>query len=409
MSLEGRNTEHATQAIFCVCADEAVMSTAAAAAFTVPGAVFAGEFRDYITVEKRPQFSSLLKAAAACVALIDFDKDPELALETAVRLQQIFFRKISIAAVGSGLDADLLLRAMRSGCTEYMTKPVSVTSLSACLGRFHERMAVSPSAHNSVGRVIALFGAKGGVGTTTLAVHLGTHLVRQHGKRTLLIDHKHQLGHVALYLGLKDTLYHFDELLRNADRLDTELLNGFVIRHISGLEVIASPEISTGHHESKRDEIERVMDFLRREYDYILIDSSVGYQDSKLSILDQADEVYLVSTPDVAALRDLARLVEHMSLTDAAAGKLRLVVNRSTSEDSVTADQIEKAVRFPVSIAIANNYGELLKAINEGQPIPPQRRSEFNQQLTRWSSQIVHGGATVEKPVRKKSRFAFWR
>ena len=409
MSLEGRSTEHATQAIFCVCADEAVMSTAAAAAFTVPGAVFAGEFRDYITAEKRPQFSSSLKAAAACVALIDFDKDPELALETAVRLQQIFFRKISIAAVGSALDADLLLRAMRSGCTEYMTKPVDVASLSACLGRFHERMAVSPSAHNSVGRVIALFGAKGGVGTTTLAVHLATHLVRQHGKRTLLIDHKHQLGHVALYLGLKDTLYHFDELLRNADRLDTELLNGFVIRHISGLEVIASPEIASGHHESKRDEIERVMDFLRREYDYILIDSSVGYQDSKVSIIDQADEVYLVSTPDVAALRDLARLVEHMSLTDSAAGKLRIVVNRATSEDSVTAEQIEKAVRFPVSIAIANNYGELLKAINEGQPIPPQRRSEFNQQLMRWSSQIVHGGATVEKPAKKKSRFAFWR
>jgi pilus assembly protein CpaE len=56
---------------------------------------------------------------------------------------------------------------------------------------------------------------------------------------------------VALYLGLKDTQYHFDELLRNADRLDSELLNGFVVRHRSGLDVIASPEMSGGPHEPK--------------------------------------------------------------------------------------------------------------------------------------------------------------
>ena len=117
---------------------------------------------------------------------------------------------------------------------------------------------------DSTGRVLAFFGAKGGVGTTTLAVHLAMHLVRQHNRRTLIIDHKHQLGHVALYLGLKATQYHFDELLRNVDRLDTELLNGYAIRHSSGLVVIASPDISSKYYECKQDEIERVMDFLRR-------------------------------------------------------------------------------------------------------------------------------------------------
>ena len=89
-------TEHSTQAIFSVCADEEVVQVATSASMNIPGALFAGEFRDYITAEKRPQFSSLLKNADSCVALIDFDRDPELAIETTDRLHQIFLKKIGI-------------------------------------------------------------------------------------------------------------------------------------------------------------------------------------------------------------------------------------------------------------------------------------------------------------------------
>jgi len=409
MTSETNSVEQPTQAIFSVCADETVVAAVTAAASKVPGAIFAGEFRDYITAERRPQFSPVLKNAPSCVAVIDFDRDPELALKTTERLQQIFLKKISIIGIGAQVEAGLLLRAMRNGCTEFLTKPIDVPALTASLNRFHASMAIDAHAQSGIGRVIAFFGAKGGVGTTMLAVHLATHLVRQHGKKVLLIDHKHQLGHVALYLGLKDTQYHFDELLRNADRLDSELLNGFIVRHRSGLDVIASPEMSGSPHETSAGEFGRVMDFLRREYDYILIDSSVAYQDSKTSLIDQADEVYIVSTPDVASLRDLARLVETLSLSESATGKLRLVVNRSTATDSVTSEQIEKAVRFPISISVPNNYFELLRAINDGEPIPPQRRSEFNQRMARWANQVVSGMTGPEAPALKKKLFAFLR
>jgi pilus assembly protein CpaE len=399
--------ERLNQAIFCVCVDDAVVEAIASASLRVPGAHFAGEFRDYITSEKRPQFSPTLKNAASCVALIDFDRDPEQAIQTTERLHQIFLKKISIVAVGSELDAGILLRAVRNGCSEFLTKPVDANDLAVALGRFQAGMAVDPRAQNGIGRVIAFFGAKGGVGTTMLAVHLATHLVCQHGKKTLLIDHKQQLGHVALYLGLKDTQYHFDELLRNADRLDAELLDGFVVRHRSGLDVIASPEMASGPHEPKSDQLEHAMDFLRREYDYVLIDSAVAFQDSKAPILEQSDEVYIVSTPDVAALRDLARLVENLSLSDSATSKLHVVVNRSTATDSITSDQIEKAVRFPITVAVPNNYFELQHAINDGEPIPPQRRSEFNQAIGRWANRVVNG-VTVPKPApRKRGLFAF--
>ena len=396
------------QAVFCVCADEAVVAAVTAASLKVSGTVFAGEFRDYITAERRPQFSPALKTAGSLVAVVDFDRDPELALKTTERLRQIFLKKIAIVGVSAQLEAGLLLRAMRSGCTEFLTKPLAADDIAASLGRFHAEMAIDPQTLSGLGRVIAFFGAKGGVGTSMLAVHLAVHLVRQHGKKTLLIDHKHQLGHIALYLGLKDTQYHFDELLRNADRLDAELLNGFIIRHRSGLDVIASPEISSVPRDSKPEELERVMDFLRRQYDYILIDSSVAYQESKGSIIEQADEVYLISTPDVASLRDLARLIGNLSRNEATRSKLRIVVNRSTATDSITPEQIEKTVRFPIAVAIPNNYFELLRAINDGEPVSPERKSEFNQKLAGWASQIVFGMAGPEGAAKKKQGFAFW-
>ncbi|HEV2275279.1 MAG TPA: AAA family ATPase, partial [Acidobacteriaceae bacterium] len=345
--------------------------------------------------------------ASSCVALIDFDRDFALALQTSERLQQIFPRKISIAGIGSELDAGLLLQAMRSGCAEFLTKPVEAVELSASLARFHQSGTMTGAAQRSGGRVLLLAGAKGGVGTTTLAVHLAIHLAHRN-QRTLLIDLKPQLGHVALHLGLKDTMYHFDELLRNADRLDAELLRGFVVRHGSGVEVVASPEAGPAHSEDRNAAIERVMDFLRREYDCVLIDSPPG-QSRASSVFEQADEVYLVSTPDVAALRDLARMVEHLSLNDLAVGKMRLVLNRSTADDPANAEQIEKAVHLPVSVAVPDNARELLRAVNEGQPVQPHRRSEFNRALARWSSQAIQSGSAAEMHGAARKRFAFWR
>ena len=406
MSTAAINLEKPAQGFFCVCTDETVAGVAAEAAAKVNGCQFFGGFHEYITAAKRPQFAPQIRAAKSCVAVIDFDRDPELALQTAERLQQLFPQRISIVGVSYAPGPALLMRAMRIGCVDYLSKPVGVSDLSSALSRFQTAAQAEEQSANKLGRVIAFFGAKGGVGTTTLAVHLSTFLVRQHQKRILLIDHKHQLGHVALYLGLKETQYHFTALLRSADRLDSGLLDGFVLRHESGLDVIASPETATTDEHARRDDLERVMDFLRRQYDYILVDSSVGYEDSKSSLIEHADDIYLVSTPDVAALRDLARLVEKLSLSEAGMTKLRLVINRATADDSISSKLIQKAVRFPVSFSINNSYFEVMKAINAGEPVTPDGKSSFSQQVSAWAASIADVG---DKPAVQKSKFAFWK
>jgi pilus assembly protein CpaE len=408
MTKDTLQSEQPIQAVFSVCATQDLAAVAGAACAEVIGSSFAGEFPEYFTGERRPQFPALVKQAEGCVALVDCEANPELALDTMQRLQTLSLRNLRIIGFAASIDATYLLQAMRAGCTEFFAKPADPALLAKALRGFQNHHIPTLVTEKVSGRVISFFGSKGGVGTTTLAVHLANNLVRRHHKRVLLIDHHDELGHVALYLGLKDTQYHFDQLIRNVERLDAELLGGFVARHTSGLEVLASPDMCALHSASGQDEIQRVMEFLRTQYDYVIVDSSMNYRDTVGPILRASDEVCLISTPDVAALRDLARRVEHLSLASDAASKLRIIINRSTSDDAVTAEQIEGAVRFPVWMTVPNSYAELLRAINAGEPIHFQHRSAFAQQMMRFASKFVSTTATGAMPTPMKKRFSFW-
>lgn len=408
MSRKPNNAGFGSLATFTVCADSELSSIAISAPSYVSGIEFAGEFHDYITAKRRPHFPAAIKQADSCVAFIDFDRHPEHAIETADALRSQHSPSIISVAVSSRMDADLLLRAMRAGCSEFLEKPVVAARFQETLQQIQSRLFYSHVPSGKRGQVVTLMGAKGGAGTTTLAVHVGTYLVKKHAKKTLLIDHHHQLGHVCLYLGMKESNYHFDELIRNVERLDSDLLKGFVVKHSSGLEVLASSDICAAHYRSSREQIEQVLDFLREEYDFILIDSSMDYEEITESMIQLSDEVALISTPDVAALRDLARHVENQRLSEIAAQKLRIVINRCTSSDSIGAEQIEKAVRFPIHITIPNNYAELQRAINAGEPISSQRRSDFTTQISKWANRLALVGEKPEASTPKR-KLAFWR
>ena len=398
-------------AMFTVCADPDLNDLAAQTPQHMPAVQFAGEFQQYISANQRPHFPPSMRNALCCVALVDFDKNVDAALETAETLHSMISPRVACVGVSTHLDTAILLRAMRAGCNEFLQKPADTSHLMETLERIQTRLFTKMESSAARGRVLSIFGAKGGVGTTVLAVHLAYYLVKKYSKKTLLIDHNHQLGHVCLYLGLKESHYHFDDLIRNVDRLDADLLQGFLVRHASGLSVIASPDTCTARPRVSYEDLERIFDFLRREYDYILLDSSLQYDETAAAMIRLSDSVYLVSTPDVAALRDLSRHIENLSLSEVASSRLRIVINRASSHDAIDAEQIEKVVRFPVSISVPNNYAELLKAINAGEPITAQRRSDFTTSISKWSDQVIadSGETCAINGTAGKKKFAFWK
>jgi pilus assembly protein CpaE len=340
--------------------------------------------------------------------VVDFDQNPEGAMETVDSLHRTLPGKVSIIALSADQNPAMILKTMRAGCSEYLQNPLDRAQFAEALMRIDRRSSSAMGNVPTTGKILSFFGAKGGVGTTTLAVHLAVYLASVHKKKTLLIDNQAELGHVCLYLGLEGGHYSFHELLRSVDRLDVDLLKGFVATHSSGLDVIASAESHGGARNSDIAALQQTLNFLREEYDYVILDCSRSLEDSNMSVIDRSDQVYLVTTPDVGAIRDLSRHIDGLMRYQQPTEKLRIVVNRSSSKGAMSATQIEKAVRMPAAINIPNSYAELAQATNMGIPVQAGTKSDFSGRLSAWCHDVVGSIPVTAGPAAKKS-LMFWK
>lgn len=401
------NSQSLNVAILAVCVDRELADKLLQATSRLPWKLEHLESEEYLSGLQRPQFSVEARNPDAVIAIVDFDRDPERALETTAYLNQLFFGKIAIIALASQDDSELLLRAMRSGCNEFLKKPCEPGHLAETLDRLERQWSSTMGRGRTTGHILSFFGAKGGVGTTTVTVQLATFLVRCHKKKVLLIDNHQELGHVCLYLGLDGNQYNFIELLRNVNRLDSDLLRGFIATHQSGLDVLSSPDSHDAARNADPDAIERTLEFLRGEYDYVLLDCETSFAESNLAVMDSSDQIYLIATPEIGAIRDLSRYIDGLAQNEHTTAKVHVVINRFSSRDAVGIEQIEKAIRLPVEVRICNSYAECVRAINVGEPIGPERKSEYSMQFTKWSNALAGSNGTEKTPPAKK-RFALW-
>lgn len=361
----------------------------------------------YISEIKRPPFPQPVKSAPLCIAVIDFDKDIEQAVVAASFIQEMFSGKAAIIAASVCGNPDILLRAMRSGCNEFIDGELNETAFSEMLARLYQQWSSKTTKNSKRGEIVTLFGAKGGVGTTTLAVHMAMYLVQCHHKKTLLIDNHPQLGHACIYLGIDGSRYYFHELVRNLSRLDSDLLRGYIATHKSGLEVLASPDVCSGMKALDPDSIAQTLEFLRGEYDYVIVDGSSALDETNLSVIDASNVVYLVATPEIAAIRDLSRYVDSLSHGEHDIEKINVVINRFSSQHALTTEQIEKAIRLPVTLKLPNGYAEVTRSAILGEPVDPKQKTQFALQIIKWVNMLTGSDVATNEVIIKKSLFSF--
>ena len=365
------------------------------------------DFGNYFSTDKRPFFNQKALDAQACIAVVDFDQDPKLALQTAEYLRSNFYHKIAIIALSSASNPELLLQAMRSGCSEFLGKPYDSGEFTDTLTRLAHRWSAIITHPHDAGKTLSFFGAKGGVGTTTLAVHLGMYLVKDFKKKVLLIDNHVQLGHVALYLGMDGTHHTFHELVSNIGRLDQDLLSGFIATHSTGLDFLSSPDVYGGEENTETESVEETIEFLSGQYDFVLLDCEASFEDVNLAIIDLSSWVYLIATPEIGAIRDLSRYVDGLIQNEHTTDKLQVVITRYSARDAVTIEQIEKAIRLPIAIKISNAHADVVHAINLGQPVDSDRGSDFSREIFNWAAGLV-GAKDALAPAAAKKWFVFW-
>ncbi len=415
MSLRmNQNAASYDAAVITICVEPETAEQIVQAVEQMPWAVTASSFEAYVSAVRRPYFGPQISAAKACIAIVDFDLNAEQAAETTKYLQQLFAGRLTVIALAESRDPELLLTAMRAGCSEFLHKPYDAAAFANTLQRLQQQWSSTAAAPAPPGNILTFLGVKGGVGTTTLAVHLAVYLVQHHQKRTLLIDHHPELGHVCVYLGLDGARYNYQEVVRSVSRLDSELLRGFVAKHPSGVEVLSSPDVCGGTRHLDAESVARTLEFLQSEYDYVIIDCPNSLDETTLAVVDASASVYLVATPEIGAIRDLSRYVDNLMLSNGATEKMQVVVNRVSSRYAVNVEHIEKAIRVPVAIRLSNSYAEVVRFANLGEPISLKNKSEFTSQFMKWANTLVGAntvaGSSSKVPEAKKatSIFAMW-
>jgi pilus assembly protein CpaE len=370
---------------------------------SMPLAQLVTELQHFLAEEQDSVFVDRLKDLRPDICVIDFDRDREKASRTAERIREVLTES-AIFAISSKSQPDLIIRAMRSGCTEYLIKPVDRDQLLEALARVGGRK--KEKREQTSGQLLAFLSAKGGTGATTLAIHLAAHLARNHGKRTLLVDLHPDLGDASIFLALTRHQYHFYDLAENAHRLDSEFLQGFVVRHASGLDVLPAPDGVDSPRHVGAEAMQRIVDFLRVQYEFVVVDCFPALTEEIMAVIDVADQLYLVATPEIPALRNVARHLEFLGRFDYPHDKIRVVINRHTKGGAITDAQIEKAIRKNIFRKIPNQYQEVIRAINSGDPLSVNPRSELTRSLSEWSSSLVGKlGPAPKRP--EKGMFGF--
>jgi pilus assembly protein CpaE len=392
-----RDVAEKKMTLLFVCIADEIVQAALSEAREQQWSVAQAVFEIFISAHRRPHLPETLRSGDGCIAFVNFDLDPERAKAAAQYLQQLFHNRIVIIAVSSRMDTADMLAAMQAGCSEFLTAPLQEHAMQAALTRAGEALMQRASAPAKHGSVLALLGAKGGVGTTTLGVHLATYLVQNSKQKVLLIDSKAQFGHVCIYLGTDGSGYHFQEVVSNVDRLDSVLLEALMGHHSSGLDLLSSPDLGQTARPMHPDDVALTLEFLRSEYDFIIVDCNDSADAITRAIIAAASQVYLVATPDITAIRDLSRHVDDLSRMDTSC-QIQVVINRYSSQFAVNIQEIEKAIRMPVSFSVPNNYIELVRSANIGEPVSVEGKSGFTTELLKWAHSLV-GTVAVQPTV----------
>jgi len=284
---------------------------------------------------------------------------------------------IEVFLVAPRLSTDTLMQAMRAGVREFFQADSPEDEIRMALWRFKERRDKrlaerqgQSGAAARQGRIINVFGAKGGVGTTTLAVNLAAaFLSGKDGAMVSLMDMNLPFGEVQLFLDLHPR-YHWGEIIGNISRLDATYLMSIVSRHASGLYLLPPPSRLEDLQMATPENITALLTCMRSLFDTVVIDLGMYLDEITLKVMDISDEIVLVCVQNLPCLANVRRFMENVRGVEGdLVQKLKVVVNRHLPESDLSVEDMEKALGIKVFRRIQNDYKTTLAAINQGKTL----------------------------------------
>lgn len=294
----------------------------------------------------------------------DLKKEFELihSLQESSSVSEIFL-------TSSHTEPEILIRALRAGAKEFFTHPIIREEVKNALLNFSERSNNGKTNPKKVkqGKIINVIGSKGGVGTTTVAVNLAASLNELNNVQSVaIIDMNLLFGEIPLFLDIVPN-FNWGEVAQNISRLDSTYLMSVLSIHTSGVYVLPSPTQLDGVNVATPEIIEKLLELMKKEFDFIVIDSGQSLDDISLKITELSDTVLLVSTLSLPCLINVKRLMETFwGLGYSLDEKIKIIMNRYHKKSVISLKEAEEGMNQKIFWLIPNDYSSTVSAINQG-------------------------------------------
>ena len=341
------------------------------------------------------QYLEELMALDGDVYIVDLDTNVEQALAV---IENICSRDAAatVMATSTSKDSDLLIRSMRAGAREFLPDPILANTFTEAVARALARLEKSQQ-QTSTGKILMFAGSKGGSGVTTVATNFAVALTKEGAGKVAIVDMNLQLGEVALGLGLTPQFSVLDAL-KNEERLDNDFLMTMLVRHTSGLAVLASPEEYSSFNPHPRA-VRKMFGILRHEFAFVVVDAGTTACGAEETLFELADTVYLVTEVSIPALRNARRLMSYMAGLERSP-HVEVILNRfNAREIEIDENSATKALARPVDWKIPNDFPAVRMAENAGVPLAMK-----DSPISRVMHRMAVGAAGKPVHVQKKSK-----
>jgi len=266
---------------------------------------------------------------------------------------------------GSNANSDILIRAMRSGIREFLQYPLEENDFRAAIMRTAMRGSLDADASEK-GKIFTLMGSKSGLGASTLAVSLACSLNSLDPGRTILLDLRRPAGEVPYFLDLKFD-YTWGHLVEDISRLDSTYLRSMVAEHESGLNVLPAP---AGAERPDDHTLFMILEQLRYNYDYVVIDTSYPHDESLPKEVEQADSILVAMQLTLPCLARTSRILESIRSQDPDGDRrLKLIANRVTKNSTIGVAEAAEVLNRDITWVVPEDGDSSLSSINQGTPL----------------------------------------
>jgi pilus assembly protein CpaE len=284
----------------------------------------------------------------------------------------------AVLVIAASADADLLRAALKAGVRDVLSPGdgtdawiAAVIAADASVARRRVPDAAGssdePAERPAVGKVITVFSPKGGVGKSVIATNLGVAIAKEIGRSVILVDLDLQFGDVAVMLQLPPTRTIFDAA-QAFDRLDADMLEGFLVTHGSGLRALLAPVQPEEAESVTTGRITQILTLLRQLADFVVIDTPASLSEVVLTALEQSDVILAVATMDVPSVKNTKVSLQKLQQLGFDSGMVRLVLNRADSQVWLDPHEIERAISNKIAARIPSDR-LVPRSVNKGVPV----------------------------------------